>query len=242
MLGPDGLEEPYDVLIIATGSLPFVPPIQGVTLPGRQPTSPASSSSATSTTAGASPLTRWASRSGAVIGGGLLGLEAARGLQNFSLDVHVIQRGDVLMSQQLDRPAGADPRRRRLEGLGIQVHLNKNTKRILGDERGDGLEFADDEKLECDLVVIAAGIKANSELGGARRAQRWSAASWSTISCAALDDPRIYALGECVQHRRPGVRPGRADLGAGQGAGRSRHGARTQSRRTWARRSRPGSR
>jgi nitrite reductase (NADH) large subunit len=198
VLGPDGLEEPYDVLVIATGSLPFVPPIEGVTLPDGS----------------AKPgvfffrnlddcrrISAYAvgKKSGAVIGGGLLGLEAARGLQNFSLDVHVIQRGDVLMSQQLDRPAGAILKKT-LEGLGIEVHLNKNTRRILGEDAVTGLEFADDERLECELVVIAAGIKANSQLA-ARAGLTVERGIVVDDQLRSVDDPRIYALGECVQHR-----------------------------------------
>jgi nitrite reductase (NADH) large subunit len=198
VLGPDGIEEPYDLLIIATGSLPFIPPIQGVHLDDGTP----------------KPgvfffrnlddcrrITSYAmgKKSGAVIGGGLLGLEAARGLQNFSLDVHVIQRGDVLMSQQLDRPAGAILKKT-LEGLGIQVHLNKNTRRILGDESVTGLEFADDERLECDLVVIAAGIKANGDLA-ARAGLTVERGIVVDNQLRSVDDSRIYAIGECVQHR-----------------------------------------
>jgi nitrite reductase (NADH) large subunit len=198
VLGPDGVEEPYDLLVIATGSLPFVPPIQGVHLSDG---SPKPGVFFFRNLDDCRRITAYAAgkKSGAVIGGGLLGLEAARGLQNFSLDVHVIQRGDVLMSQQLDRPAGAILKKT-LEGLGIQVHLNKNTKRILGDETVEGLEFADEEKLECDLVVIAAGIKANSDLA-ARAGLTVERGIVVDNQLRSVDDARIYALGECVQHR-----------------------------------------
>lgn len=198
VLGEGGVLERYDRLIIATGSLPFIPPIDGVRFedgtlkPGvfffrnlddcRSITSYA-----------------MGKKSGAVVGGGLLGLEAARGLQNFSLDVHVIQRSDVLMSQQLDRPAG-NILKKTLEALGIQVHLKKDTKRVLGDDSVQGLEFGDGTKLDCDLVVIAAGIKPSAEL--AKRAgltvERGIVVDNQLRS---PDDPKIYALGECVQHR-----------------------------------------
>ena len=138
VMGEGGIVETYDKLIIATGSLPFIPPIEGITLPdgrykpgvfvvshsGRLPT--------------ASPTTPRARRARAVIGGGLLGLEAARGLQNFALDVHVIQRGDHLMGQQLDAPA-AGILKRTLEQLGIKVHARQGHQAISGDDRVTGL-------------------------------------------------------------------------------------------------------
>lgn len=198
VLGEGGVLERYDQLIIATGSSPFIPPIEGVRFederlkPGvfffrnlddcRKITSYA-----------------MGKRSGAVIGGGLLGLEAARGLQNFSLDVHVIQRSDVLMSQQLDRPAGTILKKT-LEELGIQVHLKKDTKRVLGDEVVEGLEFGDGTRLDCDLVVIAAGIKPQAELA-ARSGLTVERGIVVDNQLRSPDDPRVYALGECVQHR-----------------------------------------
>lgn len=129
--------------------------------------------------------------------------------------------GDVLMSQQLDRPAGAILTKT-LEGLGIPVHLKKDTKRVLGDSAVNGLEFGDGGKLDCDLVVIAAGIKANSELA-ARAGLSVERGIVVDNQLRSPDDPDIYALGECVQHR--GLRSGGADLGASQGARRPHHGS-----------------
>ena len=145
-------------------------------------------------------ITRYAAgkRSAAVIGGGLLGLEAARGLQNFALEVHVIQRGDTLMNQQLDGPAGAILKKT-LEQLGIHVHVDKDTRRVLGDEHVTGLAFSDGTELDCDLVVIAAGIKANSEL--AVRSGLTVERGIVVDNQLLTDDPRISAVGECVQHR-----------------------------------------
>lgn len=198
VLGEGGVLERYDQLIIATGSLPFIPPIAGVRFEDGR-TKPGvfffrnldDCRSITSYAMG--------KKSGAVVGGGLLGLEAARGLQNFSLDVHVIQRSDVLMSQQLDRPAG-NILKKTLEGLGIQVHLKKDTKRVLGDERVEALEFGDGTQLACDLVVIAAGIKPNAALA-ARAGLTVERGIVVDNQLRSPDDPRIYALGECVQHR-----------------------------------------
>jgi nitrite reductase (NADH) large subunit len=102
-------------------------------------------------------------KSATVIGGGLLGLEAARGLQNFGLHVSVVHLAAHLMQVQLDRPAGnilkAD-----IERLGLKVLLEKNTTAILGKDQVLGLRFADGSTLETDMVVISAGIKPNWEI------------------------------------------------------------------------------
>lgn len=198
VMGEGGVLEPYDLLIIATGSLPFVPPIEGVCF---EDGSVKPGVFFFRNLDDCRRITAYAmgKKSGAVIGGGLLGLEAARGLQNFALDVHVIQRSDVLMSQQLDRPAGLILKKT-LEGLGIQVHLKKDTKRLLGDTAVTGLQFGDGQELACDLVVIAAGIKPNSELA-ARAGLAVERGIVVDNQLRSPDDPRVYALGECVQHR-----------------------------------------
>ena len=197
VVGENGLSEPYDQLIIATGSVPFIPPIEGLYgADGRYKPGIFVFRSLDD----CNRITEYAmdKRAGAVIGGGLLGLEAARGLQNFSLAVHVIQRGNALMSQQLDSPAAAILRTT-LEQLGISVHVDKNTSHIIGDERVEGLQFADGSKLDCDLIVIAAGIKANSAL--AARAGLAVERGIVVDNHLRTDDPRIFAVGECVQHR-----------------------------------------
>jgi nitrite reductase (NADH) large subunit len=153
--GTGGVIENYDQLIIATGSVPYIPPLAGLTIADGQEKPGVF---AFRNLDDCQRIAKYAMGKGsaAVIGGGLLGLEAARGLQNFSLDVHVIQRGDSLMSQQLDRPA-ASILKKTLEQLGINVHVNKDTRRVTGDEHVTGLDFADGEHLPCDLIVIAAG-------------------------------------------------------------------------------------
>ena len=198
VMGEGGVLEHYDKLIIATGSLPFIPPIEGVRFDDG---SEKPGVFFFRNLEDCRRITAYAlgKRSGAVIGGGLLGLEAARGLQNFSLDVHVIQRSDVLMSQQLDKPAGSILKKT-LEGLGIQVHLKRDTKRVLGETCVTGLEFGDGQQLVCDLVVIAAGIKPNSELAS-RAGLSVERGIVVDNQLRSPDDPNIYALGECVQHR-----------------------------------------
>jgi nitrite reductase (NADH) large subunit len=197
VVGAGGVVESYDQLIIATGSVPYLPPIEGLRLPdGRDKPGVFVFRNLDD----CRRISEYAlgKKSGAVIGGGLLGLEAARGLQNFALSVQVIQRGDSLMSQQLDAPAAAILKKT-LELLGIGILLDKNTRKILGEDSVTGLEFTDDERIECDLVVIAAGIKANTEL--AVRSGLSVERGIVVDNELRTDDPRIFAVGECVQHR-----------------------------------------
>jgi nitrite reductase (NADH) large subunit len=127
-----------------------------------------------------------------------LGLEAARGLQNFSLEVHVIQRGTGLMNQQLDGLAGAILRKT-LEQLGINVHVEKDTRRVVGEDHVTGLAFGDGSELACDMIVVAAGIKPSTEI--ALRSGLAVERGIVVDNQLLTDDPRISAVGECVQHR-----------------------------------------
>ncbi|HEY6078914.1 MAG TPA: nitrite reductase large subunit NirB, partial [Polyangiaceae bacterium] len=198
VIGSGGVVEDYDILVIATGSVPFVPPMDNVYGPdGRY----LPGVFAFRNLSDCNGITEYAmgKRSAAVIGGGLLGLEAARGLQNFSLDVNVIQLGGTLMRQQLDAPAGAILKKT-LEQLGINVHVGKSTKRVIGDGKVEGLEFADGSHLDCGLVVIAAGIKANSELA-VRSGLTVERGIVVDNHLCTPDDPRVFAIGECAQHR-----------------------------------------
>jgi len=198
VMGEGGIVAKYDHLIIATGSLPFVPPIEGLRRSdGREKEGVFSFRNLDDTRRIAGYA--MGKKSGAVIGGGLLGLEAARGLQNFALDVHVIQRGNALMGQQLDAPA-AGILKGTLEQLGIKVRLGTDTRAILGDDHVTGLEFKNGESIDCDLVVIAAGIKPNSALAF-RAGLTVERGMVVDNQMRSIDDPRIYGVGECVQHR-----------------------------------------
>ncbi|MDQ1473662.1 MAG: nitrite reductase large subunit [Bryobacterales bacterium] len=194
----DGKAETYDKLIIATGSRAFIPAIEGVKMLG----------------GGFKPGVfvfrtlddcRWISeytagkKSAAVIGGGLLGLEAARGLQKFGLDVHIVHRGSHLMGMQLDPGAGAILKTD-MEKLGVRVHLKKDTRTILGEDRVLGLRFSDDTTLECDMIVLSAGITPNWEIaaGCGLTTQRGIVVDDQMRS---PDDRDIYAVGECAEHR-----------------------------------------
>jgi|GEM_PF-872289 len=198
VLGADGSEEPYDNLIIATGSRSFVPPLLGLTQGDG------------STKAGifgfrslddCRRMADYATgkRRAAVIGGGLLGLECAHGLQSLGLEVHVMHRSPHLMNQQLDSAAGAILKTL-MEKMGVRVHLGADTLAVLGDERVSGLELKNGETFECDLVVFATGIKPNSEIAS-RAGLTVERAIVVDNQMRTVDDPRIYAVGECAQHR-----------------------------------------
>jgi nitrite reductase (NADH) large subunit len=199
VLGADGSIEPYDKLIIATGSRSYVPPIDGLTL---QDGAYKPGVFVFRTLDDCREIAEYAKSNrgrAAIIGGGLLGLEAARGLQNYGLQVDVIHRSQYLMNQQLDQPAGAILKTT-MEQMGIGVLLGKNTTAILGEDRVTGLRFADGSVLQCDMVVMAAGIKPNAEIGQ-RCGLRVDRAIIVDNQMRTIDDPDIYVVGECAQHR-----------------------------------------
>jgi nitrite reductase (NADH) large subunit len=198
VVGANGQVEHYDKLIMATGSRPFIPPIQGLTVEGGQLKA---GIFVFRTLDDCRHIAEYAKKSSRaiVIGGGLLGLEAARGLQNFGLEVHVIHLADHLMNQQLDGEAGV-MLRTTIEKMGIQVHLRTNTAHIYGNAAVTGVGFADGTTQECDMIVISAGIRPNVELA-TECGLSVERAIVVDNHLRALDDRNIYAVGECVQHR-----------------------------------------
>jgi nitrite reductase (NADH) large subunit len=194
----DGSIVRYDKLIIATGSRTFFPPMDGVWVDDRSLTPGVFGFRTLDDT---TAMIRYAQgrRSAVVIGGGLLGLEAAYGLQQHGLTVHVVQSGPVLMNQQLDDEAGAILRRI-IERLGITVHTGSRTTAIRSNGSVTGVAFADGSTIDCDMVVVTAGIRPNVGLG---------VVSGLTVERAividdqlrTLDDLDVYAVGECAQHR-----------------------------------------
>lgn len=186
-----GERVPYDRAVICTGSQPSTPPILGMDLPGVVPFR---------TRADAATLNRMVRRGAmaTVIGGGLLGLEAAAGLAEHGASVTIVHRGDRLMERQLDRGA-ARLLERRIRELGIQLLFEQETQRIVGGASVTGVRFADGDELASDLVVVATGIR--PEVRVAKR---------SGIACdhaIVVDDelrtsaPDVWAVGECAQHR-----------------------------------------
>lgn len=187
----DGGVTRYDKLILATGSSAFVPPFPGVDKKNVHVFR--TLDDARELIAKSRPGCR-----AVVIGGGLLGLEAARGLQLRGCEVSVVHLMETLMERQLDA-AGGEFLRRKIEGLGIRVLLPKQTQALIGNGRVDGLRFASGEELEADLVVIAAGVKPNAELG--RNAGLEVRRGIVVNDYMQTSDPDIFAVGECTEHR-----------------------------------------
>lgn len=187
----EGRATPFDKLILATGSSAFIPPIPGVDKKNVYVFRTLDDTRA---------LLERAHKGckAVVIGGGLLGLEAARGLQLRGCDVSVVHLMETLMERQLD-PTGGAYLQRKIESLGIRVLLPKQTQALLGNGRVDGLRFASGEELEADLVVIAAGIKPNVDL--ARKAGLAVQRGIVVDDRMATSDPNIHAVGECTEHR-----------------------------------------
>ncbi|MBI4208531.1 MAG: NAD(P)/FAD-dependent oxidoreductase [Deltaproteobacteria bacterium] len=190
--GAATVEVPYDSVIIATGSRPFVPPVEGYGGPG---------AFLFRTLDDCAQIEEYAKgcKKAAVIGGGLLGLEAARGLMTHHVHVTVLEAAPQLMPAQLDAKGGR-LLRSAIEAMGIAVFCGKITTRI---ERENGLIqrliFKEGEPLETDMVVVSAGIRPVTEI---------AKASGLTVERGIVcndqmrtNDPEIFALGECVEHR-----------------------------------------
>jgi nitrite reductase (NADH) large subunit len=194
----DGTIAHYDKLLIATGSRSFIPPMKGA-YDETGALRPGVFGFRTVDDCTAIMNTAKQSRRAAVIGGGLLGLEAARGLLNHGCEVHVVHLGDQLMPAQLDA-TGAKILKSAMEKMGVNIHLEKSTTEILGDSKVTGIAFKDGGMIECDMLVIAAGIRPNAELG-----QRCGLTVERAIvvdnHMRSVDDMDVYVVGECAQHR-----------------------------------------
>lgn len=188
--GSDGSLTPYDTLLLATGSSPWFPPIAGLDKDGVFAFRTLDDTRALIGRAG--PETR-----AVVIGGGLLGLEAARGLQVRGCHVTVVHVLHTLMERQLD-PCGAAYLRSKMEDLGVSVLLGRSTQAILGAHTVTGVEFSDGSTLEADLVVVAAGIRPNVDLG--RKAGLAVNRGIIVNDFMETSDPNIFAVGECTEH------------------------------------------
>lgn len=193
VIADDGSEAEYDRLLIATGSNPFILPIPGKDLQGVIGYRDIADTQTMMDTAKTH-------KHAVVIGGGLLGLEAANGLKLRGMDVTVVHIGDWLLERQLDRTAG-ELLQKSLEDRGLKFLLPKHTAELLdnGEGRVCAVKFKDGEVIPADLVVMAAGIRPNTEL-----------AESAGIACnrgilvndtMQTYDPRVYAIGECASHR-----------------------------------------
>ena len=184
-----GTIETYDKLVIATGSTPFIIPVEGHKLPGVLAYRDLDDTEAMMAASAAGGRA-------VVIGGGLLGLEAAAGLKMRGMDVTVIHLMPTLMERQLDSAAGY-LLRRELEGRGIEVICEANTKQILGTDKVEGVELADGRIIDASLVVMAVGIRPNVE--PAKSAGLEIGRGIVTDATLRTSDPNIYSIGECAE-------------------------------------------
>ncbi len=181
----------YDKLILATGSYPFVPPVPGHdrerclvyrTLDDLDRIRDAAATA----------------KRGVVIGGGLLGLEAAKALVDLGLDTHVVEFAPRLMAVQLDAGGGA-MLQQKIEALGVTVLTNKNTQQICaGEQSFHCMKFADGEQLETDLIVFSAGIRPRDELARSSQLEVGERGGIVINNQCQTSDPDIYAIGECA--------------------------------------------
>ncbi len=193
----DDVALPYDKLVIATGSFPFIPALDN--LAGDE-SNLKTGVFVFRTMDDCETMIKYATsaRKAVVIGGGVLGLEAARGLLQRGLEVHVVHVAQHLMNVQLDMAAGTILKEA-LERMGIHLHLEKRTVAVLGQEQVSGLVFEDGSTLNCDMVIISTGIRPNTVLAK----QAGLAVEQGIIVNDDLSSSvaNIYAIGECTQHR-----------------------------------------
>ncbi len=183
--------QPYDQLILATGSYPFVPPITGAEGSARLVYRTLDDLDAIR--AAASGATR-----GVVVGGGLLGLEAANALKSLGLEAHVVEFAPRLMPVQLDGEGGA-ALKARIEALGVGVHLSRATQEIVaGEDYAWRMNFTDGEFLETDLIVFSAGIRPQDALGHVADLEIAPRGGIVIDSECRTSDPAIFAIGECA--------------------------------------------
>lgn len=187
-----GVEIQYDRVIIATGSYPFVPPVPGIDKNGVF---------VYRTIEDLKHIIDYSakSKSCAVIGGGLLGLEAAKAAFDLELETHVIEFAPRLMPRQVD-DAGSRILVQKIESLGVKVHLNKATKEIHGNGSVKAMEFQDGEKLDVDMVIVSAGIRPRDDLAKESGLEVGPRGGIVVNDQLQTSDPDIYAIGECALH------------------------------------------
>ncbi|MFJ5232177.1 nitrite reductase large subunit NirB [Kitasatospora sp. NPDC088391] len=182
---------PYDTLVLATGSYPFVPPVDGRDAEGCFVYRTIEDLQAIESYAAGA-------RVGAVVGGGLLGLEAAGALTGLGLETHVVEFAPRLMPVQVDDAGGA-ALRRTIESMGVVVHTGIGTKSItVAEGRAVGMSFTDDSQLATDLVVFSAGVRPRDQLAREAGLTVGERGGIAVDELCRTSDRHIYAIGECA--------------------------------------------
>ena len=187
-----GVETAYDSVVIATGSFPFVPPVPGVDKKGVF---------VYRTIEDLEHIIEYSKKSKrcAVIGGGLLGLEAAKAAYDLGLETHVIEFAPRLMPRQID-DAGSRILVKKIEELGVSVHLNKGTKEIGGDGHVQQMTFNDESTLDVDMIIVSAGIRPRDDVARECDLEVGERGGIQVNNRLQTSDPDIYAIGECALH------------------------------------------
>lgn len=193
VIAEDGTEAEYDRLLLATGSMPFMLPV-----PGKELSGVIAYRDIADTNAMIAAAQKY--QHAVVIGGGLLGLEAANGLMLRGMDVTVVHLPGWLMERQLD-PVAGKLLQKSLEERGLKFLLEKNTEAILGDDAGHvkAIRFTDGLEIPAQLIVMAVGIRPNTAL--AEASGLFCHRGIVVNDTLQTYDPRVYAVGECVNHR-----------------------------------------
>jgi nitrite reductase (NADH) large subunit len=186
-----GVTIAYDKLVLATGSYPFVPPVPGHDRKNCLVYRTIEDLEAMQAAAKTAKV-------GVVVGGGLLGLEAAKALTDLGLETHVVEFAPRLMAVQLDEAGGA-MLRRKVEALGLQIHTSKNTNQIIdGETCVHKMCFADGEELETDLILFSAGIRPRDDIARSCGLEVGPRGGIVINNQCQTSDPNIYAIGECA--------------------------------------------
>ncbi len=210
-----GVEIEYDTIIMATGSYPFVPQVPGIKHTGvfvyrtiedlehmiaysERLKADAARRAAAEVEGTAAPMLVHAPVA-AVIGGGLLGLEAAKAAYDLGMETHVIEFAPRLMPRQID-DKGSKVLVSKIEALGVKVHLNTGTKEVLGNGHVEGLKFNDDTELPVDMIVVSAGIRPRDDLAKASGLELGARGGIAVNDHLRTSDADIFAIGECALH------------------------------------------
>lgn len=191
VISEKGRRAAYDYLVLATGSAAFIPPVKGVEKEGVF---------VYRTLEDLDKIREYVpnATSGVVIGGGLLGLEAAKALLDLGLQkTHVVEFAPRLMPRQIDN-AGSELLEAKLRELGLQIHKNKCAEEILGDKRITGVKFSGQTSLPVDLLIFSAGIKPRDELARQANLEVHSRGGIVVNEYLQTSDSRIFAIGECA--------------------------------------------
>ena len=187
-----GIEIEYDYAVLATGSYPFVPPIPGIDKQGVF---------VYRTIEDLQRIIDYGSRAktAAVIGGGLLGLEAAKAAFDLGLETHVIEFAPLLMPRQID-DAGSRILVQKIEELGVKVHLGIGTKEVHGNGKVERMEFTDESELDTDMIIVSAGIRPRDDLARDCGLDVGERGGIQVDDQLTTSDPNIFAIGEVALH------------------------------------------